>query len=274
MKRHMHALVHSLTTGKVVFRDDGLDALEEIDTLERFFAERFAYLKRWRALRNENLQALEGETYRLVSLGFDCFIRTLSNRWGIKPTKAMGEPTLPFDLATHDPEGVAALIDNAFEGYLDPASLTQDDRQFWCNYRYRACFSHEPADTDLDGLLERYQRRVRDFDAVMDGSRPVLFCQHLEASMPESRLYTVLKERYASIDFSLCIIKTYPAEDEVYRIETPADDYSILHISYPFSGYVWYRAEDYAAAEGLAFELKTVTYLKEKLKALLERNRS
>ena len=57
--------------------------------------------------------------YEIVSLGVNCLPRTILTRWGIKPKKADGELSCPFDLVAHSPETILKCLQTNFEGYFD-----------------------------------------------------------------------------------------------------------------------------------------------------------
>lgn len=57
--------------------------------------------------------------YRIVSLGSDCFSRTIPTLWGVKPRKRQGEPGCPFDLSTNFLSGIVRNIEEDFANYFN-----------------------------------------------------------------------------------------------------------------------------------------------------------
>ena len=57
--------------------------------------------------------------YEIVSLGCNCMPRTVLTRLGIKPRKAQGELSCPFDLVKHNSQRIIYYLETDFKDYLD-----------------------------------------------------------------------------------------------------------------------------------------------------------
>ena len=72
--------------------------------------------------------------YEIVSLGCYCIARTVLTRQGLKPRKAQGELSCPFDLVLHDVDRVTHYIKNDFESYFDDLYYEKYKR-YWFDFR-------------------------------------------------------------------------------------------------------------------------------------------
>lgn len=65
-----------------------------------FRTEKYIYTRRFEQAAALNL-SLPRQNFHVISLGTNCFPRMTLNLWGLKPRKAEGEPSMPFDLSVH-----------------------------------------------------------------------------------------------------------------------------------------------------------------------------
>ena len=64
--------------------------------------------------------------YTIISLGLNCLPRTLLTRWGLKPSKKLGEPSMPFDLAVFDQLEVTHCIKTEFCDFFKGLKFERD----------------------------------------------------------------------------------------------------------------------------------------------------
>lgn len=78
----------------------------------------------------------------------------------LKPLKAAGEKTYPFDLAFFNSvDAVTELIDTKFKNFY--AGLEYDkEKKYWFNNKWDAIFNHE-IDFTKNQFKERYDRRIK-----------------------------------------------------------------------------------------------------------------
>ena len=70
------------------------------------------------------------KTYEIVSLGTNCLPRTILTRAGIKPTKAEGELSTPFDLVAHKLSNIVHYLQTDFSDYFDDIYFDIRKRNF------------------------------------------------------------------------------------------------------------------------------------------------
>lgn len=69
--------------------------------------------------------------YKIVSLGCDCFSRTIPTLWGIKPRKKQGEKGCPFDLSDNPLPAVVKYLENDFKGYFNSLAYNKQLKSWW-----------------------------------------------------------------------------------------------------------------------------------------------
>lgn len=159
---------------------------EEVQTI-RECEETLYVARRFAEARLSNLQLLKiatGKGIKCISLGEGCLPRTLMTRWGLKPNKAMGELTHPFDLSVHPALAIPEILRNRFSDYLSLENLDVCPANKWIlNTKYKVSFNHENSAefiaNDFEAFRERYIRRVDAFLRDIASSRSSLFFIHM-----------------------------------------------------------------------------------------------
>ena len=77
--------------------------------------------------------------YEIVSLGVNCLPRTILTRLGIKPCKADGELSCPFDLVMHKLDRITYYLSNNFEDYFDDLYFKVKKRNI-LDFRKKGCW--------------------------------------------------------------------------------------------------------------------------------------
>ena len=72
--------------------------------------------------------------YEIVSLGCNCIPRTILTRHKIKPRKAEGELSCPFDLVVHEAPRVTHYLKTDFENYFEDLYF-QPYKRHWFDFR-------------------------------------------------------------------------------------------------------------------------------------------
>ena len=122
-----------------------------------------------------NNKSIGFDKYHLISLGYNCFGRMTFNYWGLKPRKADGERTMPFDISIHPLDSVISIIENNFSDYLDDIEYREQDN-YWINKKYNIFFVHDH-ENDRKTFEERYKARITSFcDAIKDDVPTMFFC--------------------------------------------------------------------------------------------------
>ena len=233
---------------------------QEVDLCESLTKEWTIFLLRREAYRQLSRRVI------CVSLGEDCFPRTVLSHLGFKQTRSEGELSMPFDLMALPVSSVVSLIANDFEGLTDPANLTYNGRHP-VNHLLDIDFNHEQgsvfADSQFEQLRIRYHRRTRAFLDVAsrgmdDRGRKVIYCiHHYHAGHPIMlHMIGILGEALVKTGMNLqnpimYIDNTASMPDGVHYV--PDSRAIVISLRYPYDGYVWHENVHRFSLQGLRF---------------------
>ena len=120
----------------------------------------------------------DNKNYRILPLGEFCLPRFITVQCGLKPRRAEGEKSCPFDLAFFlDFNCILNFLDTEFRGFFDGIEhdyihnikLKTDlfryfrKKLYWPFYKHDegcAYFIHEGDWLDREGFVDRYQKRI------------------------------------------------------------------------------------------------------------------
>jgi hypothetical protein len=254
-------IAYAVTTKHLCFADSEIEGIEALrERFAGFVDAQFDYMVRNARTRARNQQMFAGYDCKVVSLGTDCLSRTIPTRWGLKPPKALGERTHPFDLAVHPYEALCQVLDGDFATYLDTAQLAMGGRNYVIHKRLKIQFNHEIgekfSENDYAYFLDFYKRRINNFREDT-ANYPVLFILHMVNNHVPAELYDILARRLTRDDWRLLVINTS---------DTPYDDGAaaapgrmlLQHVPYPYAGYVWHVVPHFTTPGGQAFERRIV----------------
>jgi hypothetical protein len=228
--------------------------------------------------RRKNLEEFAGIEF--VSLGEDCFSRTLTTRWGLKKPAGLGEKSAPFDLSIHRAGVTAGLIARDFANYIDPADLVFNEKTNHCYHqRLGVQFNHETgrefAADNFAPLIAKYAARVDNFRAVMASGRPLALVFHgvrpHEVPLGEriARLWDVVAARWGSENKRMICINTWPCGAEVVPTKVDRPEVAVLDLHYPRPDYVWHLGHVAFSEDGIAFEARCADFVRHEARLLL-----
>ena len=120
----------------------------------------------------------------IVSLGLNCLPRKVLTRGGIKPRKAEGELSCPFDLVSHPAEVVLKCLKTNFEGYFDDLYFKLRKKCFF-DFRGKGLWLKEDGTkffhdkdckkNDREKFVQRVNRRIENFNKIIEAERPIVF---------------------------------------------------------------------------------------------------
>lgn len=187
----------------------------------------------------------------IIPLGQNCMPRTILTRWKVKPRKLFGELTYPFDLAVFGIPEITKTLKTDFKEFFDNLEY---NGKYWIKAPNCIYFSHDKdiKEEDKFKLLERYTKRIENFNKIILDSTPVIFVQILgdyEEIMPQ---YNELKRIRNSKPFKFIVIDTQNIIEKEFEFE----EITVSKIPYPKSNYKenWWKKEYYQSQEGKAFE--------------------
>jgi hypothetical protein len=223
------------------------------------------------AERRKNLNDFRGVQF--VSIGEDCFGRTVLTQWGVKPFAKLGEKSGPFDLSVHPVASTATLFETDFAGYLDPAHLQFDEKNnFTTNLKLKVSFNHETGpsygESNFQPLIDIYTRRLDHFRTMMASEAPTVLVFHSQRPSVSTgsdirRLWDAVKSRWSVDNKLLVCIKTWQHGTEIVPSAAMDDPrVTVMDINYPCDGYVWHLPKYGFTKDGFEFERQVVDFVK------------
>ncbi len=211
-------------------------------------------------------------SYNIVSLGFDCSVRTILTDWGLKPTKQMGELSYPFDLAFCPHPGMKLVLENDFQDFFDGLSFNKKTG-LWENSQYGFFYNHDTDCTegDCQKLGERVQNRIHNLHKIMEENTPIVFVATIDKASKKNlkciyEIFNLLKnKRKDKISY---LVLWSPK-----RLFFHPKDVFPIHIQKPFPEYVWWRAEMRYSLGGTKFEQKIATKFYKIIQKLIKKGK-
>lgn len=117
----------------------------------------------------------------IISLGMNCFTRTMLTYWGLKKKKEDGELSYPFDLAVHFTEPLIEVLNNDFDGFLDNF-VFKPLSGYWINNRYGFIYIHDAdcGESEKEKLVARLMGRVKNWKNMISDMKPAYFFLYLD----------------------------------------------------------------------------------------------
>lgn len=181
---------------------------------------------------------------KIVSLGYDCFVRTILTDWGLKPRKSEGELSYPFDLAVHPSESLLHIVENDFGGYFD--GLTYDEtNKVWINSSLRLLYNHDKdcKQNEQNKLVKRFEERIKNFRNILQFDGRIFFVAHVKNKNDCLNVYEAYKilRRQRKGKFSKLILLSF---DEFVKNDFSSDVF-VINRKCPYADYVWYEDQRY-----------------------------
>lgn len=204
-------------------------------------------------------------SYEIVSLGWDCFARTIPTRWGIKTTKAQGCLSCPFDLSMHESNAVFEYIKTHFADYLAGVKYNQEIKH-WHNPEMKTIYNHDDDCLNFAAFAERYKNRIENFETIKTSKKAVFYVYHTNNSqiLPIIEAFQLIKAERPDKTSKLIIINNFKKQ------KTKEKDIYILNIPLPARNYIWF--EHFETTAGRKFEKKIAEEIIKILKSTLIKN--
>ena len=225
-------VMSSVVPGKERRKEARLKIEDSLDMLFRI--EKYICSRDFEACFAQNVALPRGK-FHIVSLGTNCFARMTLNLWGLKPRKADGEPSMPFDLAVHPLSVVVKYLKNRFDGYFEGIAYDAECG-YWVNEQDGIKFIHEKED-NREFFVERYQKRISALYGALEDDKPCLFVCHVLGdadSRQVDELYQILQNCCAHKKFELLLVVfggtvgKCSENVKVYAAEFPCEGYSYM----------------------------------------------
>ena len=210
-------------------------------------------------------------------MGVNCLPRTLLTRKKIKPRKAQGELSCPFDLVSHEVERITYYIENDFIDYFGDLSFKTRSKGWW-DIRKKGLWKKEDGTAfyhdkdckinDREKLVRRISSRINNFRKILENDRPIIIVQILKDTEDIENLYSFLKKRRKNKPFKLVIF------DFKNIVERECDDVYVFKIPYPsdipnYEAY-WNRKKNYDSVQGRIFKDAVKTSVEHVINDLLK----
>lgn len=185
--------------------------------------------------------------YEVVSLGWNCQIRTYLTMHGLIKTKAQGRLSMPFDLAVNPTATVTKLlVDNSdyFSGL--ECSFCEDTRRMeWQNLKYNSRLPHDLdcGEEDREKITERYKQRFKNLKATIESDDFLFFVHNVQGTTDQiNELYKKLKNLRKDKPFKLIV---WDLEDLITDKENLNPDISLIQSHHPYVSLQddWYKSE-------------------------------
>ena len=189
-----------------------------------------------------------------ISMGNFCLPRSFLTEWGIKPRKASGELSMPFDLMHIDPIALNYFLLFNFFGFFKNIRLDEKTSIFRRDGEFYSLFNHD-ADlgTDFSKLKERYQKRIANLKNILKSKDNLLFIQACENSYSDiNTLYEILCFLRKNRPFRLILLDLTP--DKPLDVSQINKNITVIREPYPTHEWLWYDHELRKTEKGIEFE--------------------
>lgn len=185
------------------------------------------------------VEAGVGPYYNFISLGRDCFSRTLLTWWNMKHTKAEGELSMPFDLAMHHIKTVTAFLKNDFADFFE-ALRFDEQTQNWHNDKYGNIYNHDQTCVELEDFKSRYLARIENFRQAVSDKDNLFFVYHdvLWDKLKKKHIKRLAKALSGIRKKKFRLIVITP---RFKRIR--AKNVSVIYAKEPYIDYIWWNEE-------------------------------
>ena len=190
---------------------------------------------------------MEKTKYEIVSLGWNCQVRTYLTMYGLIKTKAQGRLSMPFDLAVFPTASVSKLlVDNSdyFSG-LEYGFMEDARRMEWQNLKYNSRLPHDLdcGEEDREKITERYKQRFKNLKATIESDDFLFFVHNVQGTTDQiNELYKKLKNLRKDKPFKLIV---WDIEDLITDKENLNPDISLIQSYHPYADLHddWYKPE-------------------------------
>lgn len=205
--------------------------------------------------------SIKDTPYSIISLGPNCYPRTVLTRKKLIKQKSCGRLTMPFDFAYyHDAKYVTKFLTSDFADFFKDLHYSDFCKSFDSGEKIN--FSHEGylLETEKDKLIKIYEKRIKNFRNEMKKEKPVVFLQILkdeDVCEDCKNTYSALKSLCASRKFAYIVID---CKDLVAPHKIPFDIYlTKLHL--PNENTDIFSPEFYDSEYGKIFEEKIANFV-------------
>jgi len=204
----------------------------------------------------QQAEKIKNKKYNIISLGYNCYPRTLLTRYGLKKTREQGELTMPFDLAAFATKEITSNLRYDFQYFFDDLEYSRE-QNIWIKGKDKIQFSHDTwfGEDSKEELVDKYKKRIENFYAVVNDPSPLLFLQVLGDDEDVDNVYLQLRRLRQQTKFVFCVIDSNKlTEDLDKRI-------MVFRESAP-EGYFenWWKKSCYSQKSAQEYEEKIIDF--------------
>ena len=150
----------------------------------------------------------------IISLGEDCFMRSLIDRYAIREKFKV---RMPFDGSVHSYEEMCRLIETDFLDY--DTDIVFNNNIFYG--KNGVIFNHENT-TDVNNFKIQLYKRVEQFKKILNEGEKILFLIHNKnknINFDSSIIENALKSKYHDLNYTIFIFNNYHQDFYVNKTE-------------------------------------------------------
>ena len=150
----------------------------------------------------------------IISLGEDCFMRSLIDRYNIRDKFKI---RMPFDGSVHPYEEMCRLIETDFLDYDN--NIVLNNNVFYRNNG--VIFNHEKTN-DVNDLKNQLYKRVEQFRNILNEEENILFLIHNKNKNIDfnfNLITNVLKNKYPNLNYHIFVFNNYHEEFYINKTE-------------------------------------------------------
>lgn len=188
-------------------------------------------------------------SYEIVSLGPNCYPRTVLTRMKLIKRKSCGRRTMPFDFAYyHHAKFITEFLQNDFADFFKDLHYSDFCKSFDSGEKIN--FSHEAylKENEKSKLINIYKKRINNFREELQQTKPIVFLQILkDENVGEDckNTYKTLKKICAGRKFAYIVIdckdiiqpQKIPFEIYLTKMHLPQEDTDIFSPDFYKSDY-------------------------------------
>lgn len=141
----------------------------------------------------------------IISLGDDCFGRTLIDRFNLREKFPV---RMPFDGSSHPYQSVCELINNGFKEYGEDVYYAHNS---FISDKYNIRWNHEKT-TDKTSFLSQIKKRVDQFNHILNTANGILFILNHNTNdihFDSNLLNNIIHHKYPHLRFHILVLNNF-----------------------------------------------------------------
>lgn len=211
----------------------------------------------------------------LISLGENCFNRTVLSRHHLKPQRQQGELSFPFDLCVCNLHSAYTLIKNDFSDYFNDLQWNDKDK-IWMNTKYHIRYNHDRdcSECDKEKLVERYTKRIQNLRNLFNDSKKHSFVvSSINNAINKDEVLGLYEFLQKTINGNFDFIYIHLGkeklpyssffEQKMLESQNENSHFYFCHIPHPYQNFwgEWYKMEYFNSEDGKHFEKTFADYI-------------